>query len=231
MWIRTSLSAGLLSSAAFVVATGCQESPPAPGARVLGEIGAGSVSQQTYTNDYFGLKITFPDEWYIQSREEFDELSQTGAEAITGSDKNLKVAVDAALAMTLNLVSAFEHPPGTPGLFNSNIGVVAERVKHLPGIKSGAEYLEITKQMLANAPLNYQFDAIEPNQKIGSLPAHCLPTHLQVGPQLVRQRYYAARHRDYVLVIITSYGTDEQLKKIEEILSQVLAGGERANDG
>ena len=150
---------------------GCQKSAPQPGSRAAGEIGYGTLADHTYTNDYFGLSVTFPEQWYIQSREDLDELSKSGANlaAGPGADKTLKAAIQAGQPNTLNLVSAFRHPPGTPGSFNPSIILAAERVKHLPGIRTGAEYCENLKRTLGMTAIKYEFDPVEGNHKIGEI--------------------------------------------------------------
>ena len=214
----------LAVSIAFV--GGCQRNPPSPGQAVVGEVGYGTISGHTYSNDFFGLEVAFPDNWYIQSREEFDEIRKRG-EQVVGANKNLKAAVQAAQATTLNLISAFEHPPGTPVLFNANIMLMAEKVKHLPGIRNGGDYLELMKRTMGMTAIKYEFDAVESGHKLGNLDTHCLPARMMLGTQKVHQRIYATRTGDYVLVISCSYGSDEQLEIIKGVLAKAKGGADK----
>ncbi len=227
MRFRLSIVCVVFSLGTVLPLAGCQRKPAQSGSSVVGEIGYGSVAGHTYSNVFFGLAVTFPDDWYIQSREEFDELSRLGLEVATASNKSLKAAAAASQTTTLNLVAAFQHPPGTPVPFNANIIITTEKVKHLPGIKSGSDYLQHMQRTLAMTALKYEFDPIESDQKLGSLAAHCLPTTLQAGIIEVRQRMYATRYRDYALVMAVSYSSDEQFEKLKPILDGIQAGGKQ----
>ncbi len=235
--MRTTFTACIASVGLIVVlgTLGCQKPAPKAGDKAASqpenkaasEVGYGTLAGHTYTNDYFGLTISIPDDWYIQSREEAEELSRIGTAAATakGANQNLKAAMEASQTRTFTLVSAFRHPPGTPGLFNSSVIILAERVKHLPGIRSGAEYCAQMKQGLEMTAMKYEFDAVESGLKIGSLDAHCLPARMNVGVIEVRQRYYATRYKDYVLALIVSYSNDAEREEAEKILADIKAGG------
>ncbi len=215
---------------------GCGTSGTPPGAtsvsqpenKASSEIGYGTLLGHTYSNDYFGLSVSIPDEWYIQNREEAAEVLRIG-KAVTlgqGVDPNFKAAVEASQTNTLQLLSAFRHPPGTPGLVsNPTVSIIAERVKHLPGIRSGAEYCAMLKQSLGQSAIKTESDAVLSGLKIGSLDAHCLPARMTVGTIVIQQRFYATRYKDYVLAVIVSYSADEELLTAEKILSEIKAGG------
>lgn len=215
--------------------SGCQKPIPQfgntdanqPENKAASEVGYGSLSGHTYSNDYFGLTVSIPEDWYIQSREEADELTRIGKAAVlgTGADPNFKAAAEAPQTTSIQLLSTFRHPPGTPGVFNSSVMIMAERVKHLPGIRTGAEFCAQLKQGLGMTALKSDSDNVESGLKIGSLDAYYLPARMKVGTTIVHQRYYATRHKDYVLVLIVSYTTDEELKAAETILANIKAGG------
>lgn len=48
---------------------------------------------------------------------------------------------------------------------------------------------------------------------------------MTVGTVVIQQRYYATHYKDYVLAVIFSYTTDEELQAAENILADVKAGG------
>jgi hypothetical protein len=220
---------GLLLAADF---TGCQRLGPAagsaPGSAVVAELGRGTLTGHKYTNDYFKLTVDLPEQWYVQSQEEAEQLQQVGSQVATGkgSNPNLKKAMAAAQAKTLTLVAAFQQKPGTPIPFNANVMVLAERVNHMPGIRSGADYCEQLKKALSMTALKYVFEPVEPGHKIGSMSAYCLPLHANFGGIEVKQRCYATRYKDYALAVILSYATDEQRKITEGIVANIKAGAD-----
>ena len=208
----TWLSLALLMIALF---GGCNRSKPAE------EIGLGSLDGKTYSHQHFNFQITFPDDWYIMGEAEQKELMEAGKRFATSGNKQLEAAAQAAESQTLTLVSAFQHPPGTPVPSNSNIIIMAERVAHAPGIKSGADYLAHMQNTLRQTGMQPQFQPVERNQPVGSLTMDVLPMEMNVMLQTVRQRHHATRIKDYVLVIAVSHAGEEDLRELTEILNTI----------
>jgi hypothetical protein len=220
----------VLALAALLAIAGCDQSASsssstaAPGARVREDIGTGALSGQTYTHDFFGLSVTIPDGWHISNQTENDELIEIGSDVAAAGDQGRKAVIRAAIPRTLMMITAFEHPPGTPVPFNANIIVMAESVRGLPGVKSGREYLQHLQTGLAGTELPYELDPIEEGHKLGTLAAHCLPAKLSVMGNTVKQRYYATRISDYAIAVILSYQSDEQLAALENIVTGMKLG-------
>jgi hypothetical protein len=206
-------------------ALGCGKNSTQPGSAVVGEIGYGELAGHTYTNDYFQLKVDFPEEWYISSRAEAKEMMDLGRNVVSGGDPNKQALVDASMKRTLNLVTVYRYPPGTPTSSNPNIILMAENVRALPGVRNGADYLHHVRLGLQGSKLEYEFDPIEEGLSIGRLRAHCLPVQLVVGGNLVHQRYYATRSGGYVLSVILTFRDDEEQKTLEAILKSIKADG------
>ena len=103
------------------------------------EIDFGTVNNSVYKNEYFGLSITLPPDWSIQDQETRQKLKELGGQMVAGDDENLKAAVKASELTTVNLFTAFKHPIGTPVEYNPSITSLAERVRHIPGIKTGKD--------------------------------------------------------------------------------------------
>ncbi|HUG89990.1 MAG TPA: hypothetical protein VML55_04095, partial [Planctomycetaceae bacterium] len=185
--------AGLILPAAVLVA-GCSKPKPAE------EIGLGSLAGKTYSHEYFNFRLAFPDDWYIMSEAEQKELMEAGKRAASSGNTGMEAALKAAETRTLSLVSAFEHPPGTPVPSNPTIIIMADRVAHAPGIKSGADYLTHMQTGLRQSAIPVQLQPIERNQQLGSLTMDALPVEIR-GLQTVHQRHYAMRVNDYVLLI------------------------------
>ena len=203
---------------------GCERSSPTMGSKVTGDIGRGRVSGQTYTHDFFGLAITFPEGWHVASQTESEELVEIGADAVSGSDRNLQAAVDASKPRTLTLVSGFRDPPGTPSQFNENIIIMVEQVKAFPGVRDGGDYLELMKTTLNASALTYEYDQIEADQPLGEMKTHAMNMRMQMGGMTIRQRIYAVRMSDYVLSVILSYESDEELAALKQIVDGMKLG-------
>jgi hypothetical protein len=195
---------------------------PAMGSQVASQIGLGQLSGHTYTHDHFKLAVTLPEEWYIQKKSESDQLMEAG-KSLTKQDANTQAVMQSAQQRTLALLSAFRHPPGTPVPFNESVIMLAENVAVLPGLKLGEDYLKLMQKSMAGMTLKYEFEPIESDFKIGSHPAGRLRVHLHVADKQIEQEYYAARVGDYFLVVILSYGDDEQQAAVRSILESLKA--------
>ena len=148
-------------------------------------------------------------------------MAQTGAALM--KDANTQAVMQSAQQRTLTLLSAFRHPPGTPVPFNESLIIVAEGVSFLPGIKGGKDYLKLMQQSMAGMTIKYEFEPIETGFKIGSHPAARLRAHMHMADKQLEQESYAARVGDYVLLVILSYGDDEQRETLRSILESLKA--------
>jgi hypothetical protein len=218
----------LFAAGVFGIVSGCSKNPVPQGAagapmgqQVAAQIGLGQLSGHTYTHEHFKLSVTIPEEWYIQKSSEADQLAKAGSTLIK---EEARAAMDAAKQRTLNLVSAFKHPPGTPVPFNPNLIVMAENLAFLPGLKEGRDYLNLLQQSMANMTIKYEFDPVETGQKIGSLPAGRLQARAQIAGRNVNQEYYAARSGDYFLVVILTFSSDAERDALRTILTSMKAG-------
>ena len=232
--------AGILALATFA---GCDRAPSAPaagnpatsapagspvnatplGGQVAERIGLGQLSGRTYTHPHFKLSLTIPEGWYIQTKSESDQLVRTGTSMV--KDPSMRAAAESAQQRTLNLLSAFRHPLGTPVPVNENLILTAENVAMLPGIKGGEDYLKIVEQQLRHGmAMKYETDPIEGGFKIGSYPAGRIMTHTEILGQQITQELYATRAGDYVLLVALSYGNDEQWEALQAILDSLTAG-------
>jgi hypothetical protein len=194
---------------------GCGRPKPAD------EIGVGTRSGNTYSHEHFNFKITFPADWYVMSQQEQAELMNVGQQVAAGDNEQLKAAARSGAAQMLNLVAAFRHPPGSVVDSNMNIIISAERVSHVPGVKRGADYLGHTRKMLTQTALQPRTDPIESAKAVGPLEMDVLPVHINMGVQEVHQRMHAARIGDYVLLIATTYTTDEERAQLDAILQSI----------
>ena len=222
----------VIGGCAICITAGCSQAespPPAPastqssaGSQVISDIGLGRLTAHTYTHDYFNLSVTIPDEWYIQNRRESDRLMQAGVAAFRPDDQP---AVQMSQQYTLNLLSAFRHPPGTPDVSNHSLMLMAEDVSILPGLKHGQDFLYTTRQSMAKiTTIKFECGPIETGFKIGSLPAARMQVVIfDTSGQEVYQDYYAARRGDYFLAVVLSYSDDDELDSLLEIMESLKA--------
>ncbi|MCU7846157.1 MAG: hypothetical protein KZQ93_20160 [Candidatus Thiodiazotropha sp. (ex Monitilora ramsayi)] len=194
-----------------LVLIGCAKQPEE-------EVGYGVLENGHYTNSYFNMSVQVPKTWFVQSKAAQKELTEAGTSLLAGKNDNLKAILEESDKQSVTLLSLFKYEQGAPVPFNPSIIAVAERVKHLPGVKRGSDYLYHVKQHLNSGQLNYQFPADIYNVNISALSFDVMPAQIDTGFTMVRQEYYAARVKDYVISVILSYSDDTDVAELKEIV-------------
>ena len=206
-----------LITAAFVcciILTGCEQKPEK-------EIGHGAIKGEYYTNDYLQLKVKIPSDWAIQNREVYEHVMETGRQLVFGDDKDMETLLKASEQRAVSLFMVFRHPLGTPVDYNPNIAAVAEKVKMMPGIKSGKDYLFHVKKTLEKAQSTYDFpNEVYANNK-GGFDFDVLDAEASIGAVEFKQKYYASIVNGYALVVIISYSSPEGEKQLMDIINSI----------
>ncbi len=200
----------LLITTAICVA-GCQK-------KASDEIDFGSIENSVYSNEYFGLKVTLPADWTVQDQEAQRKLSEDGARMLAGDDKNLKAAMRASELQTVNLFMVFKHPVGAPVDFNPSIMGMAERIRHMPGIKKGKDYLFHVKKALQAGQLKVSVTNEMSKEQIAGRDFDVMHTEIPGGEMRIHQKYYATVIKGYALVFIASFSADEEQSALKDIL-------------
>jgi hypothetical protein len=194
------------------------------GKKAADKIGYGTLENGIYRNEYFGMRVNLPKDWYALDDEARKALAQKGKKMIAGQDKNFEAALDASEPNILNLLVVYKHPPGTPVPSNPSLVCVAEKIGHLPGIKAGSDYLYHAKKLLERSQLKYDLAENIYSEKIGGVSFDVLDTEIRVGAIRVQQKYYAAIMRGCALGIVLSSTTEEEQEALKQILAAMDFG-------
>ena len=207
----------LLAGTIFCTAViGCSKSD----SKSPDKVDRGKVEDSVYSNKYFGMILTLPEGWYVQTADEQEQLTETGGELLAGDDEGMRAAMKAAKPKTVNMLGAFQHPVGSPVDFNANIMIVAESLSGNPGIEQGSDYLFHLRRFVGAGAMDVAFGEIS-KKTLGGVEFDVQLAETRIGPVVVRQAYYVAVMKGYALCVITSWGDDEQLAIIEGILDTV----------
>jgi len=204
------LAAIVMLTAGFIFSSGCQE-------KASEEVDRGSFSGSVYRNDYFGMTITIPSDWSIQDSKSMQAVMDLGKKVIDKDDKNLKAVMEASKFQTVNLFAVFQHPLGSPVPFNPNLICMAERVRHMPGIKRGKDYHFHTRKLLGSS-LNVKFPKEIYTETFGGVEFDVLYSETNFGTILAKQKQYAAIIKGYALIIVTTFADDDQDAALNKIL-------------
>lgn len=204
---------GLLCLPLMLGLSGCQK-------KVRDEIDYGTVKDSVYENAYFGMRLPIPKEWSIQDQEMQDRMMETGQQVIAGNDKVMKAQLKASEKQSVSLLAAFQHPIGTPVPFNPSVIISAERVRTLPGIQRGKDYLFHARKMLESGQIKFEFAKELSFETLGEHPFDVLQLSIPAGDTKVHQKYCVTVMKGYALILIASYTTPEE----EELVMSVLRG-------
>ena len=185
----------------------------------------GTFEGDTYSNAYFNFKMQIPDGWFPLTQEMIEAVNQQGKRAVGGEDKNLSATIEASEENTINFFMVYEKPPGTPVLFNPSLGCFAEKVSHLPGIKSGSDYLLNIKRIFEMSQLKLKFPEDIESKMIDGVGFDILTAEMDMGQITVKQKYYTTIMKGYSLGLILTYINNEQYSMIKESIDSISFEG------
>ncbi|MFH2046882.1 MAG: hypothetical protein ABIK92_17265 [Pseudomonadota bacterium] len=181
----------------------------------------GKYESGVYTNTYFKLKVKVPDSWYVMDDESRIELTRKGGKLVAGKDKNLNAVLEAADLNSVNLLFASEHPPGAPVASNPSLMLIAEKVKHVPGIVRGKDYHFHTKKMLAGSAVEVSYPKEIYEEQIDNISFDVLEIQIIMGENTILQKQYVTIMNGYAVLFGLTYTDDDGLKKLDEIISAI----------
>ena len=186
------------------------------------QIDLGRVQEGTYINSGLGFTFKYPQGWTVHGKETDDRIRELGKEKAAAEGAMSKAALEASLKQTHSLLTVFRHPIGTPGVgFNPGILVLAERVSHAPGVKTGKDFLLNVRELmqktggqaLLKEPTEHIFDGWQFFRDDYSLQSP--------GGGRVIQSYYAHIVKGYALVFLfmaeDQKDVDELAKSLETL--------------
>lgn len=189
------------------------------GKKAVDEIEYGTVENHVYKNAFFSLKIKIPEEWSVHDQESRQHTQDLGNNMIAVDDKNLKAAVKASEQSTVYMFAASKHPIGSPVESNPTVQCIAERVRHMPGIKSGKDYLFHAKKFFEQGQMKILFPHEISTESIGGVSFDILHTEIPMMNATIRQKIYATIIKGYALLVTESYTTDDEVLELDSILN------------
>ena len=181
----------------------------------------GTIKNSNYSNKYFGFSIKIPNKWMIQDNKTKKELMKLGKDMLGKQDKDLKKMLDISDLRTVNLLTVFKYPIGTPLKFNPSIIVMAEKNHALFGVKTGKQYLENIKKILTMGKMGYQFKKEITTKSFNGVKFDILEADIdQMGIQL-KQQYFAVILKDYILGIVITYNSPEDFKILNQTINSI----------
>ena len=179
----------------------------------------GTYNAGSYSNSFFDLMLNIPDSWHVLDLDSRLEIMKRGNEIVAGNNKSLKAAINAADLQSINLLTAYEHPPGAAVTTNPGIMLIAEKVAHAPGIKRGSDYHYHAKKLMKMSRMKVSYPQEIYEKTIDGVLFDIMETEITLGPGvIIRQKQYATIMKGYALMLALTYQDESGLSQLEEIV-------------
>ncbi len=179
----------------------------------------GKFEGGNYSNSYFNLMLSIPDSWQVLDLESRMEIMKRGGDIVAGNNKSLQAAIKAADLQSLNLLTAYQHPPGAAVSSNPGVMLIAEKIGHAPGIKRGSDYHYHAKKLMKMSRMKISYPQEIYEKTIDGVSFDIMETEITMGPGVViRQKQYATIIKGYALLLALTYEDESSLGQLEEIV-------------
>ncbi|MCW3791561.1 hypothetical protein OM416_08215 [Paenibacillus sp. LS1] len=184
------------------------------------DVELGTTEKGSYTNDYFGVSLKFPEAWEFQDAAGMNELTSASSEAIAGDDETKKKQIELSQTKTLNLLMASKYPLDAGEVGPSAIAV-AEKVSLLQGIRTGKDYLVATKKFMEDSQFPYDYKEMT-TETIGGKEMDLMQITMDAGDgSTITQDYYSTIIEGYAFNFIFTYMDDKTKAEIDTIKKSV----------
>lgn len=205
----------ILSALCLLFGMGCSNASESASNKV---ISVGEMNDYTYTNDYFGITFSIPQDWTILSEDEITKLKEASGEIVP--NKEAKEQMDLAEQKTLDLVYTHKYELDYTEGFNPNLSCVSENLE-LVGfeVKTPEAYLEQAKKQMMETGLPFELDEIT-QETVGSKQFGVLESTIDLGI-VIHQKVYVTIIDGYALVFTLSYSNVEGMDELLGIMDTI----------
>lgn len=173
----------------------------------------GTIEEGIYHNSYFNFSVAVPSGWATLSQKQNQNLM----------NKNSSNISDASKITTVILLTASQFELGaTDSVFNSNMLLLAENVTGNTRIRSGADYLKLTRQALEKEPVKREYpDKLMSAKLINGTEFTTMRVITTDDNRTYSQEYYTMLVDDFALTAILTYATENERAILENALSTI----------
>ncbi|HEY0408566.1 MAG TPA: hypothetical protein VGC89_22720 [Pyrinomonadaceae bacterium] len=179
---------------------------------------AGAVTGSVYRNTYFGMQLSIPRNWNVQSDATKKEIKERGKQLIVPTTEQEKAQFEAAASRTTNLLTISKLPIGATDQFNALFIVAAEAV---PLATTNAYYMSQLKRALQFAQVPVKFEEEGQTQTINGTQFQTLTILIGPPENAARQTYYVVLRKGYALAFITTIISESDADVINSIVKSI----------
>jgi len=184
----------------------------------------GKSEGNVYKNSFFDMVVPYNETWNVQSKQEFKELTDQGADLVYGSSPDIKEAYKKAADVTAaNLFAVFKYQEDTDADidFNPSFLMMAENLKGVGNVKTAKDYLILSKDMLKRADVNYIIDDNITTKTIDGVEFSILKVKLDYVLDNIEQEMYATIKNGFCLFMTISYTNETDKKELNAMINNV----------
>ena len=171
----------------------------------------GTVNGQTYTNNYFGLKVIIPDEWIVANNVKLTQALSNNQDLEISNPFDASCYNDVELLLTNQ--DYFEA--------EENQAFQLEATKIDSTFANSDEYLAIGKKELDNSPLKFTYPKEIYTKKLNDLDFKVLEFQIKLSDSMtVKTKVYTTILKGYALSFVLTYANTDS-SDLDQMLSSV----------
>ncbi len=192
------------------------------GNKATQEVDPGTVEGWIYRNNYFGLRMPIPTNWYVMSDIALKQIPKRGISAVAGDDRELKRELRASASRTVYLLGTFRHrlTRSRPKGQNAGMLIAAEIVKGRPDITRGSQCLEEAKALLESSPLKASSPEDFWSENIDGLDFDVMGLQAKVGTTIIHQKCYCTILKGYALSIALTFDNQADESMLTDLVRE-----------
>ncbi|WP_407309841.1 cell wall-binding repeat-containing protein [Desulfosporosinus sp. SB140] len=172
----------------------------------------GSINGQTYTNKYFGITITIPENWLVADNEKLTQKISTN------KNVNVSNSQDASSYNEVYLLFTNKYALGKEN--NQLFQMVADKIDS--SIKNSDDYLNKAKKDLDSSAFKFVYPKDVYTENIGGVDFKVLEVALKINDsKVVYQKLYATVQKGYGLAICLTYDSNDDITDLNQIVQSI----------
>jgi len=207
----------------FLIVISCLN--PEPSNKIPDEFDYGSVKNGAYKNAFFDMIIPINNDWNVQSQEKFDQFAEIGTEVLFEDNEKIKEDLKSSKITTANLLAVFKYTDKQVLdyniKFNPSLVLLAENLKGFNQIRTGKDYIEISKGLLEEASIDYSFDDDYESITVSGVKFDILKFSAEYYGITFKQEIIATIKNNFCLLFTLSYSEEDDRTELYQILKSI----------
>jgi hypothetical protein len=182
-----------------------------------------NIKGDRYENAFFGFSMEKPKDWHSASPVEMESILRIARLILEINKDKLTEAVPNSSAESMQPLFFFSQFPLYTGNGKSNPSIMAivENITVYPGVKTGCDYLNITKLLYKKLSINAKFIGKCREVDVNAQKFQTQTIHMNIpGVSIIKQTVYVKLMKQgYILSNILTYFDRNTKTKLENVMN------------